>query len=63
MTMQRAAGRFVGVLAVAVALLATPMSPAPAQRIAMTPERSAARGSPVAMSIRATSDGEKPLRS
>jgi DNA uptake protein ComE-like DNA-binding protein len=31
MTMQRAAGRFVGVLAVAVALLATPMSPAGAQ--------------------------------
>ncbi len=37
--------------------IATPMSPAPAQRIAITLERSAASGSPAASSIRAASVG------
>ncbi len=41
--------------------IAIPMSPAPAHRIAITPPRSAASGSPSASSIRAASAASKPL--
>ncbi len=40
--------------------IATPISPAPAQRMAMTPDRSAASGSPFINSIRAASEGSNP---
>jgi hypothetical protein len=43
--------------------IATPISPAPAQRMAMTPVRSAVSGSPCAKSIRAASAGSSPLTS
>ena len=49
--------------ALARADIATPMSPAPAQRMAMTPARSAASGSPEAGSIRAASVASRPARS